>query len=206
MASLEQPRSASTSELDAAARELAGGKLVVVPTDTVYGIAALPDAPGAVDALFEVKDRSRDKPIPILGPDASVLQKVARFDRRELAVAQRFWPGPLTLVLERVGGFDIDLGSRSERTVAVRVPDCAALIDLMALTGPLAVTSANLSGRPPAATVEEARAMLGASVTVYLAGASGGGLASTIVSAIGAPEVIRPGPIDGRAVVQMLTS
>jgi L-threonylcarbamoyladenylate synthase len=185
-------------ELEAALRELAEGGLVVIPTDTVYGVAALPRVPGAVEAVFEAKGRPEDKPLPVLGASLADLTAVAIFSDRARRAA-RHWPGPLTLVLPRAPGFDVDLGGDGSEGVAVRVPASAVALSLLRLSGPLAVTSANLSGRPPATTVDEARAVLGARVRVFLDEGVCAGRPSTVVSLLDGPRLLRAGalPFDG---------
>ena len=183
------------SDLQAAITALEDGQLVVVPTDTVYGVAAHPGVEGAVGRLFWVKGRPIDKAIPILGRTQEDLTKLARFDDRASLLVKEFWPGPLTLVLPRAGGFDLDLGGSETETVAVRVPDHPVTLDLLARTGPLAVTSANLSGEPSATTVEAARAALGSRVSVYVDAGETKGMGSTVVSLIAEPICLREGDL-----------
>jgi L-threonylcarbamoyladenylate synthase len=180
--------------LKEAVAALRRGLLVVLPTDTVYGVASLPSRAGTT-ALFAAKSRPEDKAIPILGAALGQLQSIAVFDERARRLAQRFWPGPLTLVLPRAPGFDVDLGGNDRTTVAVRVPDHGVALALLAETGPLAVTSANRSGEPPASSVDEARAVLGETVAVYVDGGSCGGRGSTVVSVLDGLKVLREGPI-----------
>ena len=181
---------ASTAELVAALRS---GAPILVPTDTVYGIAADPAVPGAVARVFALKGRPEHSPLPVLGADLHALEHVARFDDRSLALASAFWPGPLTMVLRRAEGFTFDLGGRETGTVAVRVPRSEPLRELLALTGPLAVTSANPSGEAPAGSAEEASAMF--EELLVLEGEDGAGEASTVVSLTGAPEILRAGSV-----------
>lgn len=198
---------ADPDEIRRAQEELDAGNLVVIPTDTVYGIAARPDDPAAIAAVFAAKGRPFDKPLPILAATLSDLDRVALLGdvaRR----AARHWPGPLTLVVPRAPGFDPDLGgasgggaqgewaqSRQSQAVAVRVPACELALELLRRTGPLAVTSANLSGDRPATTVAEARAALGGKVRAYLDGGVCAGRPSTVVSLVGEIELLRAGPI-----------
>ncbi len=193
------------SDLDAAVNALEDGQLVVVPTDTVYGVAAHPGVEGAVGRLFWVKGRPLDKAIPILGRTQDDLAKLARFDDRASLLAKEFWPGPLTLVLPRAGGFDLDLGGSETETVAVRVPDHDVTLQLVERTGPLAVTSANLSGEPAATTVEAARAALGARVTVYVDAGETKGMGSTVVSLVAEPTCLREGDLAFERVLAALT-
>ncbi len=174
---------------------LRAGRLVVIPTDTVYGVAALPGVPGAVEALFAAKGRPEDKAIPVLGASAADLEAVARFDDAAQRIAARFWPGPLTLVLPRAEAFMVDLGGRDGDTVAVRVPSHDVALELLGRCGPLAVTSANRSGQPEASTVDGARAVLGDAVSIYLDGGECAGVPSTVASLVGGLNVLRPGPL-----------
>jgi L-threonylcarbamoyladenylate synthase len=181
----------------AAVSVLARGGLVVVPTDTVYGIAADAFNPDAVDGLLLAKGRGRDMPVPVLVGSAAVLDGLAP-DRPQSArdLVEAFWPGGLTLVLRHTYTLAWDLGE-TRGTVAVRMPLHPVTLDLLAQTGPLAVSSANLTGRGPALTAEEAQAQLGPVVEVYL---DGGPCAeptpSTIVDLTGPkPRMIRTGAV-----------
>lgn len=183
--------------LDAAAAALADGELVLLPTDTVYGVAADAFTPEAVTALLAAKNRGRAMPVPVLIGEASTLGGLV-LEPPEVAttLAQAFWPGGLTLVVEHVPSLAWDLGD-AEGTVAVRLPDDDLARDLLRRTGPLAVSSANRSGRPAATTAQEAAEQLGEHAAVVLDGgprASSG--ASTIVDCTGpTPRVLRVGAI-----------
>lgn len=181
--------------LERAAQELRAGGLVVVPTDTVYGVAVHPQVPGAVQKLFATKGRPRSRALPVLGASVPALETVAELDETSRALAGRFWPGPLTLVVPRAPGFTSDLGGDDDGSVGVRIPSHAVARELLNMTGPLATTSANLSDRPPAVTVEDARAALGEAIGIYLDGGRCDGPASTVVTLIGTPRVLRKGPI-----------
>jgi L-threonylcarbamoyladenylate synthase len=159
----------------AAAAALRAGRLVVLPTDTVYGVAADPRAPGGEERLCAAKGRDRDKPIPLLAADLAAVEAGGALLRGpERRLAGRFWPGPLTLVL--------DVRGAARRTEGFRVPACGvALALLRAAGGVLRVTSANMSGEPPALTAGAAAAALGAAVDLVLdAGPAPGGIASTV--------------------------
>ena len=190
--------------VEEAAAALGAGELVVIPTDTVYGLAAHLSSPQAIAALFDVKGRADAKPIPVLGADQRQLEEVARFDDRALALARRFWPGPLTLILPRTEGFDVDLGGAAGNTVGVRVPKEPRAIELLRAVGPLAVTSANRSGEPEAVTVDEARAVFGDSVGAYVDGGRCVGVPSTIVFLAGERRLLREGTIPAAHVLQVL--
>lgn len=181
------------------------GDVIVIPTDTVYGLAARPELPGAVESIFSIKRRAADQPLPVLGADVASLRRVVTFDERASALAAEFWPGPLTLVLPRADGFPYDLGGEATDTVAVRVPGFDKTIELLAATGPLAVTSANRSGAPPAVTVEEAVAVLGDEVGVFIDGGRVGGAPSTVFDLVRGPRVLREGALSERDLMARLT-
>jgi L-threonylcarbamoyladenylate synthase len=179
-------------DLRQAVEALERGEVIVVPTDTVYGVAARLDRPKAVDAIFQLKGRPHDKPLPVLGASAEDLRTVALLDERALRLANEFWPGALTIVVPRAQDFRVDLGgAEDESTVGVRVPGGELIRELLSGTGPLAVTSANQSGKPPATSVEEARSSLGETVATYVDGGIGQGQPSTVISLISEPKVLR---------------
>jgi len=147
---------AESGALHRAAEALAGGAVVAVPTDTVYGLAVDPTKPDAVDLLFQLKGRPADVPVAILVAGPEQVDLVARrMEPAAQALAERFWPGPLTLVVDRRPSFTADLGgpASARQTVGVRWPDHPVVVALCGMLGPLAVTSANLHGKPPATTV-----------------------------------------------------
>ncbi|GAB2967211.1 L-threonylcarbamoyladenylate synthase [Actinotalea caeni] len=183
--------------VDEATRALAAGGLVVLPTDTVYGIAADAFKREAVQALLDAKGRGRDMPPPVLIGDVRTMDGLADDipdDARELAT--RFWPGPLTIILKAQPSLQWDLGE-TRGTVALRMPDHELALAVLKRTGPLAVSSANTSGSPAATTAQEAADMLGSSVRVYLdGGPAPGGVASTIVDATGPTmRIVRAGAL-----------
>jgi L-threonylcarbamoyladenylate synthase len=180
-----------------AARAVAEGNLVVLPTDTVYGIGCDAFSPGAVAELLAAKGRGRSSPPPVLVPHARTLDGIATdVPATARTLAEAFWPGALTLVVPMQRTLDWDLGDTGG-TVAVRMPLHPVALELLDRTGPMAVSSANLHGRPPAADGDEAFEQLGESVAVYLdAGPAGGGVPSTIVDATGpVPRVLRAGAV-----------
>jgi len=181
----------------AAVAAISRGDLVVLPTDTVYGIAADAFSPRAVDGLLSAKMRGRDMPVGVLvgswrGLDGLVLSVPAYV--RELVEA--FWPGGLSLVVSQAPSLSWDLGD-SRGTVMVRMPLHPVILEVLAETGPLAVSSANVSGQPPATSAAEAQAQLGNAVDVYLeSGSCGEAVASTIVDVTSAaPQVLRLGAV-----------
>jgi tRNA threonylcarbamoyl adenosine modification protein (Sua5/YciO/YrdC/YwlC family) len=152
---------------EAAAAALAG-KLIVIPTDTVYGIGTRPDDPAATARLFEAKGRTRDLTLPVLVPSVGAARRIARFDERAERLAAAFWPGALTIVLPRADeSRDWDLGDETG-TIGVRMPRHPLTLAVLEATGPLAVTSANRSGEAPAATCDELTAIFGDDVAVYV--------------------------------------
>lgn len=183
--------------LDAAEAALAAGGLVVFPTDTVYGLAAHPGVEGATRAVFAAKRRPRELTLPILVADVPQARLVAALDERAEELAARYWPGPLTVVLPRTeASRSWDLG-REAASVGVRVPDHPVALTLLRRTGPLAATSANVSGEPTPDDCDGVRAALGDAVAVYLCwGSAPGGRASTVVDlTAGEPRVTRAGAI-----------
>lgn len=180
----------------AAARAIRNGKLVVLPTDTVYGIGADAFTPAAVTALLQAKGRGRDMPVPVLVGSPATLGGVAVTDKTIDALVEAFWPGGLTLICRQQPSLRWDLGDTGG-TVAVRMPDHEVAVEVLTTTGPLAVSSANVTGRPPARSAQDARDQLGDSVAVYLeAGDTGSDTPSTIVDVSGGlPRVLRQGAL-----------
>jgi L-threonylcarbamoyladenylate synthase len=195
-----------TGPLRDAAVAAARGELVVFPTDTVYGIGTRPDEPAATARVFEAKRRPRDLELPVLVATVMAARAVAVFDERAERLAAALWPGPLTLVLPR--GADAsgwDLGG-DPTTVGVRVPRHPLALALLAETGPLAVTSANLTGRPPVETCGQLQELFGDAVAVYLCQeGSLDGVASTVIDlAHGPATIIREGSLPRDVLVQLL--
>ena len=176
----------------AAAAAIARGQLVVLPTDTVYGVAADAFDPVAVAALLAAKGRGREAPPPVLVAGPDVLPALTSDLTPQVeALTAAFWPGGLTVICWAQASLQWDLGDTGG-TVAVRVPDHPLAVQLLRATGPLAVSSANLTGQPPGATAADTRSQLGDSVQVYLEdGALAGGTPSSIVDATGETPVLR---------------
>lgn len=198
----------------AARQALGRGELAVLPTDTVYGVAADAFTPQAVDRLLIAKGRGRQSPPPVLIADIATLDALAvQVTAPVRALAKEFWPGPLTIVLQANPSLSWDLGDTGG-TVAVRIPNHPLTLELLRETGPLAVSSANATGAPAAQNITEARGMLGESVAVYLdAGqVAGEGVASTIVDATavtndgGVLRVLRDGGVSRDALAALLPS
>lgn len=183
--------------LAAASLAVQRGELVVLPTDTVYGIGADAFDPDAVAGLLAAKGRGREMPPPVLISSAATLDSIATgLPDWARPLVERFWPGPLTLVCTQQPSLQWDLGD-TRGTVAVRMPDHEVALALLARTGPLAVSSANKTGRPPATDADAAEDMLGDDVEVIIdAGTSPGGEASTIVDVTGETgRVLRRGAL-----------
>jgi len=181
----------------AAVEAVRRGDLVVMPTDTVYGIGADAFAPDAVTALLAAKGRGRDMPVPVLvGSWHSLDGLVLSVDTRTSELVEAFWPGALTLVVEHASSLAWDLGD-AHGTVAVRMPLHPVALEVLQATGPMAVSSANTTGSPPATTAAEAEEQLGWSVDVYLeAGPASSATPSTIVDVTGPrPRVLRLGAV-----------
>jgi L-threonylcarbamoyladenylate synthase len=192
--------------LKAAEDALSAGELVVFPTDTVYGVAASPDVPGATDRLFTAKRRPRGLPLPILAAAVEDAASVGVFDARAWTLGGHFWPGGLTMILPRAPrAKDWDLGDEHV-SVGVRIPNHPVALGLLARTGPLAVTSANRSGAPIPPTCEGIRASLADTVAVYLcAGSARGDIPSTVVDLTGRePQVLREGAVPREALRDVL--
>jgi tRNA threonylcarbamoyl adenosine modification protein (Sua5/YciO/YrdC/YwlC family) len=185
---------------------LKGGRLVVLPTDTVYGIGADAFDNEAVASLLSAKGRGRDMPVPVLvGSWHTIEGLVYSVPHTARELIRAFWPGALSLVVHQAPSLRWDLGD-ANGTVMVRMPLHPVAIELLREVGPMAVSSANISGRPAAVTAEDARAQLGDLVEVYLdAGPSEQQAASTIVDLTGAhPRVLRQGPVSVDAVAKVL--
>jgi L-threonylcarbamoyladenylate synthase len=183
--------------LNAASLAVQRGQLVVFPTDTVYGVAADAFDADAVTSLLEAKGRGRDMPPPVLVSAATTLDALAvEVPDYARALIEKFWPGPLTVVCKQQSSLRWDLGD-SRGTVAVRMPDHPIALELLERTGPLAVSSANLTGRPAATDADQAEEMLGEWVALIVdAGPTPGSDASTIVDVTASPgRVLRRGAL-----------
>lgn len=177
-----------SATVEEAVEAVRAGRLVVLPTDTVYGIGADAFSPAAVNALLAAKGRGRDMPVPVLIGTVQTLEGISEgVSPTARALVDAFWPGALSLVVRHPASLAWDLGDAAG-TVLVRMPRHPLALELLVEAGPMAVSSANRSGHPPATTVTEARAQLGSAVAVYLdGGPTPGSEPSTIV------DVSRPG-------------
>ena len=181
------------------------GDLVVLPTDTLYGIGADAFSPDAVQRLLDAKGRGREMPPPVLVADVRTIDGLATdVPDYARALIERYWPGPLTLVLKAQPSLMWDLGDTGG-TVAVRMPDHEVALDLLREVGPMAVSSANRTGHPASRTVIDAATQLGASVEFYLDGGPvTGGLPSTIVDCThDEPTILRRGAIDADEILAL---
>ncbi|MBN2385464.1 MAG: threonylcarbamoyl-AMP synthase [Anaerolineales bacterium] len=188
------------------AREvLRGGGLVAFPTDTVYGVGALAFDGPAVESIYAVKGRPVERAIPVLLGGVDDLGRVTvEVPPLALTLAARYWPGPLTLVVPKSP--DLPEVISAAPTVGVRVPDHPFARALLTAAGPLAVTSANLSGGASPCTAEEVRAQLAGRIALILdGGRTPGGVPSTVVDCLGPePKVLRAGPISQKELMDIL--
>ena len=175
---------------------LRNGGLVAFPTDTVYGLGALAFDGKAVESIYLAKDRPVEKAIPVLIWDVSDLEKISDdIPERTRALASRFWPGPLTLLVPKKPTLPESVSATA--TVAVRVPDHAVARELLRAAGPMAVTSANLSGQASPSTAQEVLAQLNGRIDLILdGGTTPGGVPSTLVDCSSNEiKILRAGPI-----------
>ncbi|OBI18578.1 threonylcarbamoyl-AMP synthase [Mycobacterium sp. E2327] len=189
-----------------AAGAVKNGRLVVLPTDTVYGIGADAFDSTAVAALLAAKGRGRDMPVGVLvGSWHTIEGLVYTMPDGARDLIRAFWPGALSLVVTQAPSLHWDLGD-ARGTVMLRMPLHPVAIELLREVGPMAVSSANVSGRPPAVDAGEARDQLGDVVDVYLdAGRSHQQAASTIVDLTGdTPRILRAGPVSAERIAEVL--
>ncbi len=182
------------------------GGLVAFPTDTVYGVGALVNDAQAIAQLYVVKGRGAEKAIPVLLSDPAELDQVAaQVSEVAQRLAAHFWPGPLTLVLPKQASLPEELSTQP--SVGVRMPDHRVALALMRLTGPLAVTSANISGAASPVTAQEVMEQLGGRIPLILdGGRTPGGISSTVVDCTGGdPRILRLGPISLQEIQKALS-
>jgi L-threonylcarbamoyladenylate synthase len=191
---------ADPAGLRRAAGLLIDGQVIGIPTDTVYGLAALASDMRAVRRVFEIKGRSLSQPLVLMVAEPGQVSDLAEFGARERGYMDRFWPGPLTLVLKARPGLRPPLARGRPRTVGVRIPDHPVALALLREVGrPLATTSANRSGLPPALAPVDA-AWLGGLAAVVDAGQAPGGIPSTLLDLTGPePRILRAGPLAAAA-------
>lgn len=198
-----QTRSAGISAAVSAARS---SRLVVLPTDTLYGIGCDAFDGDAVADLLAAKHRGRDMPVPVLvGSWHTIEGLVLSVPLAARELTRAFWPGGLSLVVQQAPSLAWDLGD-TDGTVMLRMPLHPVAVEVLREVGPMAVSSANVSGQPPATTVEQARAQLGEDVAVYLdGGPSAAAVASTIVDLTGPePVILREGAISAEQIGEVL--
>jgi tRNA threonylcarbamoyl adenosine modification protein (Sua5/YciO/YrdC/YwlC family) len=194
--------------LAAATTAIRAGELVVLPTDTVYGIGADAFDAVAVARLLEAKGRGREMPPPVLVGSPATLDALAtRLTEWTRVLVEHYWPGPLTVVVRQQASLQWDLGE-TRGTVAVRMPHDKVALELLARTGPLAVSSANLTGRPAATDADQAAEMLSDQVSIILdGGPTADDQPSTIVDCTGdRPRVLRVGAISEAELRTVLAS
>ncbi len=190
--------------VESLAELLLDGGVAVLPTDTLYALCAAAESVAGLARVFEIKGRDPAKPLPVFVGSLSQARAVAKFDSAAEKLAARFWPGALTLVLERRPGIEWDLGG-DPRTVGLRWPESAFLSELCARSGPITGTSANPSGGEIAATAQEAYSLLGDSVDVYVdGGPAPSTIPSTVVRLGSSPELLREGAISMREIREVL--
>jgi len=197
-------------DLGPALAALHAGRPVVIPTDTVYGVAADPHQPEAIEAIFRLKGRPETNPLPVLVASIEQARSAsADWPAAAAALARAFWPGALTIVAPKAEWIPANVVAGGE-TVGLRMPDHATTLALLeAFGGPLACTSANRSGEPPASTPDGIPAAWRASgVVIVETGACPGGAPSTVASigADGAARVLRPGPISAEDLDRVIIS
>jgi L-threonylcarbamoyladenylate synthase len=204
---LVDPLAPDPGVVSRAARAILAGGVVAYPTDTLYGLAADPRNSLAIARLFAVKERAGDQPIPLIAADLSQVEREAgRLGDLARRLANRFWPGPLTLIVEASPRIS-PLIHGATGTVAVRVPDHAVARMLAALCKcPITSTSANLSGEPAPEAADRIAPILRERIDVLLdAGATRGGLPSTVVNATGdVPVLVREGVVPWGCVLECL--
>jgi tRNA threonylcarbamoyl adenosine modification protein (Sua5/YciO/YrdC/YwlC family) len=188
--------------IEAAGRALASGRVVAIPTDTVYGLAVDPFRSGATDRLFALKARPREVRLPVLvAGEEQVLEVAANVSDLARRLMSAFWPGALTVVLPRRPHSSADLGADGP-TVAVRCPAHPVPVAVCKITGPLATTSANVHGQDPLTTADAVRSTFADALAMVLDGGTCAGLPSTIVDCAGPePELLRPGLIPWEEIV-----
>lgn len=192
--------------IDAAVRAARGGRLVVMPTDTLYGIGCDAFDSDAVADLLAAKNRGRDMPVPVLvGSWQTIDGLVGTVSAHARELVRAFWPGGLSLVVRQAPSLAWDLGD-TDGTVMLRMPLHPVAIEVLREVGPMAVSSANVSGFPPATTVDEARDQLGDNVSVYLdGGPAAAAVASTIVDVTATtPRILREGAVATSRVAEVL--
>lgn len=182
--------STAKATVSKAARVLAEGGVVVIPTDTVYGLVARLDRPQAIDRIFKIKKRARSKPLPILVADIKTARTFADFSSHALEMAMSRWPGAVTLVLDVLDDLP-DIGGDGT-TVGLRIPDHPFALELLQQTGPLVGTSANPAGKATGRTLAVVLAELGSGPDLYVDGGVLDSAPSQVISLVGEARTLRP--------------
>ena len=198
IASEEQQQAA----LESASRIILAGGIIAIPTDTVYGIAASAWNAAAISRIYQVKERDANKSIAVLLGDASQALLIAdEFSPKAASLAAKYWPGGLTIIVSKKNNLPPNISNNDK--IGLRIPDHPFIRDLIRKTGPLATTSANLSGQPAAKTVEEFRIILGDQLDLIIDGGTvkGSGIASTVVDCTLDPvKILREGAISSEEI------
>lgn len=192
--------------LSSATDAVEAGRLVVIPTDTVYGVGCNAFNPEAVNRLLQAKRRGPDMPVPVLVGSWDTVRGLSRDYTRQMNVLiEAFWPGGLSIVVPQAPSLTWNLGD-TNGSVMLRMPLQKLAIELLQKTGPMAVSSANISGQPPALNAKEAEEQLGNSVSVYLEGGQAEiGTPSTIIDLTQAtPTILREGAIPSEKIFEVL--
>jgi len=185
------------TDLERAVTAIRAGEIVGLPTDTVYGLGVDPHDPSAVQRLFRLKGREANVPLVVLTASLAEASEVGEMTPRARADVDAHWPGALTVVVHSVAVLAPGVGDPVTGTIGVRVPDSPVCRRVLSETGPLAVTSANLSGADPAESADDAQRQFGEAVAVYVPGACPGGRSSTVVDYTREPPVLlRAGPVE----------
>lgn len=185
---------------------LLAGRVVVLPTDTVYGVAAAISVPGATAALFSVKQRPVDVALPVLCADEDQARSLAgELPPGAEQLMATCWPGPLTVVVPRRAELNLDLGGPDDTTIGLRVPAAEVVRTIARAVGPLACTSANRHGEPTPATAAAVAAALGSGVAAVVDGGTLGGAPSTVVAwHEGRPRILREGAVSATEIARLL--
>lgn len=176
--------------LETASEKLHNGGIIAIPTDTVYGFAALVSDETAIEKLYRIKEREQNKSIAVLLGDAEQASLIAhKFPTKAQRLAKTYWPGALTIIIRKKAGLPANLTSND--LVGLRIPDHAFTRDLIRMTGPLAVTSANISGQPPAKSVPDFLNILGPQLDMIIdGGPCRGGVPSSVINCETEPAVV----------------
>jgi L-threonylcarbamoyladenylate synthase len=195
----------SPNSITSALEVLLSGGLVAFPTDTVYGVGCLAFHPKAIESIYVAKDRPIEKAIPVLiGDEGDLIQVASEIPLFAMKMINRFWPGPLTVLVPKKRTLPDAISSTN--TVGVRVPDHDVARSLLRLAGPMAVTSANISGKDSPRTAHEVFAQLGGRIAMIIdGGETPGGIPSTLVDCTGETiQVLREGPISKEELLKIV--